>query len=159
VNFNQAGNTNYAAAALVSESAGAQKANQAALMVIAPSNLIYPTTAGLSTTGGSSTGAVTYDVGDSTACTVAVDILSLINGSGTCNITATKAADDNYNATTGTISGTVTDGTALFIGAIQGIGFGSLSALSFLMNHKLFDKLFRRRRKQKGSHDRSSKEG
>ena len=78
-----------------------QKANQAALTVAAtPSTVIYGSTSTLSATGGTGTGAVTYGVGTSTGCSVAVDILSVVNASGTCDVTATKAADNNYNVVT-----------------------------------------------------------
>jgi hypothetical protein len=159
VNFNQPGDSRYLAATPISENPAAQKADQAALTIVTLNDLSYlnsPYT--LSTTGGSSTGAVTYDVGGSTVCSVVGDQLSLFFGDGTCTVTATKAGDNNYNEITDTASGVVTAGLASFIGTIQGIGFGGLSAMSFLMNHKLFDKLFRRRRKQKGGHNSPSKQ-
>jgi hypothetical protein len=77
------------------------KADQAALTAVAtPSTVQYGTTATLSTTGGSGTGAVTFDVGASTGCSVTDTTLSVINASGSCSVTATKAADATYNATT-----------------------------------------------------------
>jgi hypothetical protein len=157
VTATKAADTNYNVATSAALPVTLVKANQALLTVIVPSNLTYPNTAVLSTTGGSGTGAVTYSVGASTACSVAGDILSVTNIDGTCNVTATKAADNNYNETTVTINGTVTGGIALFIGAVQGIGFGSLGAMSFLLNHKLFSKLFRRRRKQNGGRENIAK--
>lgn len=75
--------------------------NQTTLVAhVTPSSLTYGSTATLSTTGGSGTGAVTYSVGASTGCSVSGTTLSVTNASGTCDITATKAADANYLATT-----------------------------------------------------------
>jgi hypothetical protein len=77
------------------------KAAQATLTTVAtPSTVAYGSTSALSTTGGSGTGAVTYSTGSSTGCSVAVSTLSVIDARGTCNVTATKAADTNYNSTT-----------------------------------------------------------
>ena len=77
------------------------KADQVTLTVNAISGgVIYGTTATLDTTGGSGEGAVTYNIGESTGCSVLGDVLSVTNASDTCSITATKATDTNYNATT-----------------------------------------------------------
>src|SRR5262249_53337557 len=76
----------------------------------------------LTTTGGSGTGAITFSVGTSTGCSVSGSTLSVTNASGTCSVTATKAEDGTYNATTSapvtvtlvkanaTINGTAYDG-------------------------------------------------
>ena len=74
------------------------KANQATLNIVAPESLTYGSTATLSTTGGSGTGAVTYSAGGSTGCSVAGTTLSVTDAIGTCSVTATKAADTDYNA-------------------------------------------------------------
>ena len=71
---------------------------QAPLSVNASSPATAGTTQTLTTTGGSGDGAVTYSVGASTACSVAGDQLTIISRSGTCSVTATKAADDLYAA-------------------------------------------------------------
>ncbi|MDP2133446.1 MAG: hypothetical protein Q8J99_07555, partial [Sulfuritalea sp.] len=42
----------------------------------------------------------TYSHGVSTGCTASGTTLTVTNASGTCSVTATKAADTNYNATT-----------------------------------------------------------
>jgi len=76
------------------------KANQAALVVVDPSPVIYGSTPTLSTTGGSGSGVVTFSAGSSTGCTVSGSTLNVTNASGTCSLTATKAADANYNAAT-----------------------------------------------------------
>ncbi len=81
-----------------------QKADQATLVVIAtPSTLVYYSPSTLSTSGGSGTGAVTYDIGASTGCSLAGNILTLVDNLGTCNVTATKAADTNYNIATSAV--------------------------------------------------------
>jgi hypothetical protein len=76
------------------------KANQDTLVLTAPASMTYdqaPQT--LSTTGGSGTGAVSYSVGTSTGCSIVNgDQLTVSNASGTCSVTATKAADDNYSS-------------------------------------------------------------
>jgi len=53
----------------------------------------------LTTSGGSGTGALSFSVSDGTAtgCAVAADTLTS-QSAGTCIVTATKAADANYNA-------------------------------------------------------------
>ncbi len=100
VNYNQAGSVDFGAAQLT-ENTTAQKINQAALTaVVTPATVAYGSTAALSTSGGSGTGAVTYSAGASTGCSVAGSTLSVTSVSGTCSVTATKAADTNYNAAT-----------------------------------------------------------
>jgi hypothetical protein len=73
---------------------------QSVLSVMAPASLTYGTTATLSTGGGSGTGAVTYSTGASTGCSVSGSTLSVVDASGTCSVTATKAADTNYQSVT-----------------------------------------------------------
>ncbi len=59
----------------------------------------YGTTATLSSVGGSGTGTVTFSVGASTGCNITSGTtLNVNNVSGTCIVTATKAADTNYNS-------------------------------------------------------------
>ena len=79
-------------------------ANQAALIITnLPASATYGQ-AGInaSTTGGSGTGAITFSADGSSACSVATStgVVSITSGTGTCSITATKAADTEYNATT-----------------------------------------------------------
>lgn len=77
------------------------KASQAPLTAIAtPSTVAYGSTATLSSSGGSGTGAVTFSVGASTGCSVLGTTLSVIDVAGSCSVTATKAADATYLATT-----------------------------------------------------------
>jgi hypothetical protein len=72
------------------------KAAQAALTVTAPSSITYGTPGTATSTGGSGTGAVTFNAGSSTGCSVAGTTVSVILTSGTCSLTATKAGDNNY---------------------------------------------------------------
>lgn len=85
------------------------QADQAPLTVVAtPSTIVSGGTSTLSTPGGSGTGAVSF------AVTAGTNVCSLsgstVTGtaSGSCTITATKAADANYNATAATRVITVT---------------------------------------------------
>ena len=72
------------------------KAPQAPLIFSPVSPAVFGSSQMLTATGGSGTGAVTYSVGVSTACSVSGDQLTITAGTGTCSVTATKAADDNY---------------------------------------------------------------
>jgi hypothetical protein len=83
------------------------KANQATLTVTAPASGTYSDKLAMTATGGSGTGAVTFEVvAGSTACAILIapdpdaGKLHITSGTGTCTIKATKAADDNYNLTT-----------------------------------------------------------
>jgi len=78
----------------------ASKSDQATLIVNNPSPVVYGTSYTLTTNGGSGTGAVTFDAGVSTGCAVTGSTLSVTNASGVCDVTATKAADANYNSIT-----------------------------------------------------------
>jgi hypothetical protein len=101
INANQAGNGTYSPAPQVQQSFVVGKGTQVALVaVVTPSTIIYGNTAVLSTTGGSGTGAVTFSAGVSTGCSVGGTTLSVIDASGSCDITATKATDANYLAAT-----------------------------------------------------------
>jgi hypothetical protein len=79
------------------------KANQAALTLLgAASPLVYNTTEALSTSGGTTGGAVTYNVtlGSCSIVGVGSDQLQANSGMGTCTVTATMAGNDNYNPVT-----------------------------------------------------------
>jgi hypothetical protein len=97
---NQAGNTNYNAAAQVTQNITINKANQAVLTVTAPASATFGTPETLTSSGGSGTGALSYSHGASTGCTASGTTLTVTDASGSCSVTATKAADTNYNATT-----------------------------------------------------------
>jgi len=89
-----------------------EQAEQAALVVTAtPNPVIAGQTSALATTGGSGTGAVTYAVTTGGAnCSVTGSTLTAL-AAGTCTVTATKAADANYLAQTGSVVVTVNPAT------------------------------------------------
>ena len=106
INADQLGNGIYAPAPQVTQSFAVVKASQAALTVASTNTTpTYGSTATLSTTGGSGTGAVSF-ASDSANCTVSATTLTAA-AVGNCTITATKAADANYTAATATVSITV----------------------------------------------------
>ena len=82
------------------------KLDQAALTLNAGSPLTYNATETVSTTGGSGAGAVSYQVTAGSCSISGGNQLTATGGTGSCSITATKAADTNYNAATA--SGAVT---------------------------------------------------
>ncbi|CAB5660375.1 Beta-propeller repeat [Delftia tsuruhatensis] len=98
----------------------------------APSTVAYGSTATLGTTGGSGSGAVSYQVTDGAAfCSLAGDQLSA-TGVGTCTILATKAGDANHQATSASMLFTVTRAAqaTLSVQAVPAaIAFGGSSQL------------------------------
>jgi len=79
------------------------KEDQAPLIISSPTTHISGTTYTLATTGGSGTGKVTYaKIGGTGICTVSTSgsITTSCSKMGTIIITATKAADNNYNSVT-----------------------------------------------------------
>ena len=60
----------------------------------------------LSAAGGSGTGLVTY-ASNSASCAIVGSTLTAQANSGSCTITATKAADANYFSTTATVTVTI----------------------------------------------------
>ena len=87
------------------------KGAQAAFSVTAnPNPVSVGSTATLSASGGSGTGTVANIVTDGGAhCSIGASTLSG-DSVGTCTVTATKAADANYNATNATVTVTVNKG-------------------------------------------------
>ncbi len=86
---------------------GPVKTNQTITAIATPPNIAFNGTSALSTTGGSGTGAVSFAVTTgNTFCSITGSTLAG-TGVGTCTVTATKAADANYNAATATESVTV----------------------------------------------------
>ena len=102
VTATRAGDNDYnPAASAASVIATINPAEQATLTAVAtPSTVIYGNTSALSSTGGSGTGAVTFSSGLSMGCSVAGTTLSVTDVSQTCAVTATRAADANYNQAT-----------------------------------------------------------
>ena len=98
VTATKAADDNYNATTLAAKTVTLAKADQATLELSAPATLVYNTSATLSTTGGSGTGGVSYGL-TSGPCTLVGAQLTATSGTGSCIVTATKAADDNYKAT------------------------------------------------------------
>ena len=83
---------------------------QVPLTLSSPTTVAYPYTSTLSTAGGSGTGTVSYSTtnGSASGCAVAGNVLTA-SSSGTCLVTAVKAADTNYtSSTTGAVAVTFT---------------------------------------------------
>ena len=101
------GNENYNAVTTAQQSVDTAKQNQTALSINTIGAKTYGDTAfTLSTTGGSGTGAVTYVSSDSSILSITGNRATILKA-GTVTITATKAADNDYNATTGAASITI----------------------------------------------------
>ncbi len=134
------GDTNYSGSVGGDGPVSPSKANQANLTLTSTTGT-YQTPLTLTTSGGSGTGALTFAVVDGSASGCAVSTAKLTSTSaGTCLVTATKAADANYNAasspqTTVTLdpatsatsvtdnSGSVsTGGTLVFVAIVSGPG-------------------------------------
>ena len=97
----QDGDGNYNPAASVARSFTINKAAQATVSVSAPADATFGQNGLLATaSGGSGTGAYSFNAGGSTACTVDASsgAIAITAGTGTCSITASRAGDANYNA-------------------------------------------------------------
>jgi uncharacterized repeat protein (TIGR02543 family) len=136
VTATRAGDTNYnPATSAASVITTINPANQATLTVDDPGTVAYGSTPQLTTTGGSGTGAVTFSDGGSTGCSVTGSgVLTVVDASAACSVTATKAADANYNATTSaqrTITLAKANQAALTaVATPSSVTYGSTSALS-----------------------------
>jgi hypothetical protein len=82
--------------ATASTSVTLSQAAQTTLVVTNPGSVAFGATVTLATTGGSGTGAVTFDIGGSTGCSLSGADLTVTDNAGSCAVTATKAADANY---------------------------------------------------------------
>ena len=100
VKYDQAGNENYNPAPQLTESVNAEKAEQAPLSVTSPDDGTYDQSYDIVTTGGSGTGALTFDLESSTACSIESGKLKITSGTGSCGVTAHKAGDENHNPVT-----------------------------------------------------------
>eukprot|EP01032_Pedospumella_encystans_P013059 gene13059-15058_t len=130
VKADQAGNTTFAAATQVSKditvSNTATPMAQAALVVVPGASTLAPSaTTGLSTTGGNGTGAVTYSI-TSGSCSISGTTLTAAASTGTCKISATKAADGSYSAATSS-EVTVTVSTCITTATQQCYSFAEAS--------------------------------
>ncbi|GLC23682.1 MBG domain-containing protein [Roseisolibacter agri] len=104
ITASQIGNGNYLAAAPVERTVAARKIAQAALSVTGPTAGTFGEALSMSATGGSSIHTASFTA-TGTACSIAstgpnAGKLEITSGTGTCALTATKAADDNYSLIT-----------------------------------------------------------
>ena len=102
----QSGNENYNAASSVTQSFIISFATQATLSVSSSPTITYGSTMTLTTSGGSSTGAVSYGVtGD---CSISGSTLTATgDATATCAVTATKDGDSQYSQATATQTVTI----------------------------------------------------
>ncbi len=96
----KAADNNYNAASSASTAVTMTVAPQATLTVDNPGSLAFGSTTTLSTSGGSGTGAVTFDIGGSSGCSLSGADLTITDNTGTCAVTATKDADAHYSSAT-----------------------------------------------------------
>ena len=96
----KAGDANYNPATSAPFTVILNKADQATLIVTGPSSMRYGTTYTATATGGSGGGALSFSAGATTGCSVNGTTISVSNASATCVLTATRAGDNNFNATT-----------------------------------------------------------
>ena len=70
-----------------------------------PATLTYQDTVDLGTSGGNGTGAVAFATTTGSVCSVnaTTGVVTMLVGTGTCSIAATKAADDDYYATSANV--------------------------------------------------------
>jgi hypothetical protein len=123
VTATKASDGNYAAATSAAASVAASLAAAGTLIVtgVPATAQPYGTTFTVGSSGGSGTGAVTFNAGG--ACSVAGTTVTMTNGTGTCSVTATKASDGNFAAQT---SAAATVAAAL---VAQTINFAALPAV------------------------------
>jgi outer membrane protein OmpA-like peptidoglycan-associated protein len=102
VTATRAADTNYNEESSTATTVTFAKAAQSALTVASTSGTVGSALT-LTSSGGSGTGAVTYTVTNGTAvgCSITAGVLTATQA-GTCLVTATRAADSNYNAESST---------------------------------------------------------
>jgi hypothetical protein len=130
----KAADTNYFIANSAGYSVTLNKATQATLTVTAPASVTFGSTGTLTSSGGSGSGAVTYSAGASTGCNITGGTtLNVSDASGTCSVTATKAADTNYLAATSagyTVSLNKAAQATLTVTAPASVTYGSTGTLT-----------------------------
>lgn len=106
------------------------RADQAALSFTSGTSATYGQTLALATSGGTGTGATSYAI-DSGPCSVSGSTLTS-SAAGSCVITATKAQDANYSATTAnyTVSVAYADQSAVSITNTNTVVYGSTLSLT-----------------------------
>lgn len=135
VTATKAADANYNQATSAGLTVTLTKADQATLTVDDPGTVTFGSTPQLATSGGSGTGAVTFSDGGSAGCSVTSGgVLTVTNASAACNVTATKAADNNYNeATSAQRSITLAKANQAALTAVStpsSVTYGSTSTLS-----------------------------
>ena len=117
----QAGNSNWLAAASVTQSFAVAKTPQAALTFAPATPQTFGTTNVLSTTGGSGSGVVSYAVSAGMGEIVGTNGLHATTGTGDVTVVATKATDAMYLATaaTGTVAYTKAYGSVFLLDLAQ----------------------------------------
>ena len=89
-----------------------QPANQLPLILKSSSPLTFGQTETLGVSGGSTGGAVTYNLIAGSSCTLSGASLTATSGTGTCQVSATMASNSNYNAVTSSPANSVSLATA-----------------------------------------------
>lgn len=89
---------NYSATVGTVSSGVISKATQSTVSIVSASSMVFGQSLTLVGSGGSGSGALSY-AKVSGPCTVASGVVTP-SGAGTCVVTATRAADDNYNSAT-----------------------------------------------------------
>jgi hypothetical protein len=92
-----AGNDEFNEVASAERTVVLQKADQAAVVVTAPSEVTSGTAGTAAATGGSSSGDFVFFAGGSTGCSVLGTTVTVTNASGTCVLRAIRTGDSNYN--------------------------------------------------------------
>ncbi len=78
----------------------------------------YQATFTVGSAGGNGTGALTFAASGACTNTAGGALITMSTGTGTCSVTATKAADTNYNSATSvaaSVSATMADQTTLTV--------------------------------------------
>jgi hypothetical protein len=103
VTATKAADQNYLQASSAPATVSATLATQATLAVtgVPTTSQAYGAQFTVSSSGGSGTGAVTFSAQG--ACSVAGAMVTITSGTGTCSVTATKAADDDYGTATSAV--------------------------------------------------------
>src|SRR5439155_751733 len=95
-----AADNNYSSATSSAVTVNLQKASQT-ITASAPVNpLTYNQTETPGSSGSSGSGAVTFAIGASDPCSLTGTTLKATSGTGSCSVTASIAADNNYNSAT-----------------------------------------------------------
>jgi hypothetical protein len=120
-----AADSNYSATTSAPFAVSLVMTSQAALAVTGPTSVTYGSTGTATASGGSGTGALSFSAGSSTGCSVTGTTVSVLNASLPCSLTATKAADSNYSATSSAPF------TVSLIKATPSIAFGVAPAATY----------------------------